>query len=249
MPNLMTHIKVAIDTISTLDDPYIASNKGAFILGSVSPDIRAITKWTREYTHFVPLNVTKIGSGTETMFREHPKLIDGLSPSTPTKAFIAGYISHLTLDETWITKVYRPYLGDIDSFSTPVAATIADRSIQLDVDRMARSYLNNKVNLLKILGNSESNIKIKFIPPKLLTEWRTWVETYIQQPFSWKRLHFLVRRSHKQDETAQKQVELFLKQLDVNLSQVYARLPSDCIGLFSQESIAHAMRLIRRYLY
>ncbi len=249
MPNLMTHINVAIETMAAIDDPYIASNKGSFILGSVSPDIRAITKWPRRYTHFVPLSVKKIGSGTETMFRKHPKLIHGLSANAPTKAFLAGYISHLTLDETWITQVYQPYLGDINSFSTPVQATIADRVIQLDIDRIARTYLNDKGNLLKCLENSEYNVKIEFLPSKLLTEWRTWVGTYIQQPFSWERLHFLVRRSHNQDETAKTQVELFLKTLDVNLSRVYARLPSNCIGLFSQESIAQATRLIRHYLY
>ena len=249
MPNLMTHINMAVETIAALDDSYLIANKGSFILGSVSPDIRAITKWPRECTHFVPLNVKEIGSGTQAMFEKHPGLGHDSSTNSQTRAFLAGYISHLALDETWITQVYQPYLADINSFSNPVEATIADRVIQLDVDRMARSSLSDGRALLQSLENSEDKVEIGFISHGLLRDWRVWVGKYIQEPFSWNRLHFLVQRSHKKDHTVNKQVELFLESLDVNLDRMYARLPTNCIGLFTQESITRATRLIRHYLY
>ena len=248
MPNLMTHIRMATETIAAVDDPDLTANKGAFILGSVSPDIRAITKWPREHTHFVPLNVKEIGSGTRAMFDKHPNLNHASSTNTQTRAFLAGYISHLALDETWITQVYQPYLGNISSFSSPVEATIADRVIQLDADRAARILLNDANPILVTLENSEDNVTIEFISRKLLREWRMWVCKYIRQPFSWERLHFLVQRSHKDDDTANKQVDLFLDTLDINLDRIYARLPSDCIGRFTQESITQATRLIKHYL-
>ena len=56
MPNLIAHLGIASGAAERLNNQIINKNLGPFLLGSVSPDIRIITKNRRDDTHFVDLN-------------------------------------------------------------------------------------------------------------------------------------------------------------------------------------------------
>ena len=117
MPNLPMHIYLAHQVAEQLDWGYVYDHIGSFYLGSTSPDIRAMTKWPREQTHFAPLSVREVGTGTRTMFRNYPELLDESEQSRATRTFLLGYVCHLAADEVWITTVYRPNF-DISSEDT-----------------------------------------------------------------------------------------------------------------------------------
>ena len=57
---------------------------------------------------FAPLSVRDVGTGTRTMFRNFPQLLDEGAQTEATRSFLLGYICHLAADEVWITTVYRP---------------------------------------------------------------------------------------------------------------------------------------------
>ena len=63
MPNLPMHIYLADQVARQLDRGNIHDHVGSFFLGATAPDIRAMTKWPRERTHFAPLSVDEIGTG------------------------------------------------------------------------------------------------------------------------------------------------------------------------------------------
>ena len=75
-PNLPAHLSLASQTASRLGHTVIDKHLGTFLLGSSSPDIRIMTKWKRDYTHFAPLTVGRIGEGADGLFRTHPGLAD-----------------------------------------------------------------------------------------------------------------------------------------------------------------------------
>ncbi len=106
MPNLPMHIYLADQVAEQLDRGYVFDHLGAYYLGSTAPDSRAMTRWPREQTHFAPLSVEEVGTGTSTMFRMHPELREDMTPAS--RAFLAGYVGHLAADEVWITSVFRP---------------------------------------------------------------------------------------------------------------------------------------------
>ena len=99
MPNLPMHIYLANEVAEQLDWGSVYDHIGSFYLGSTSPDIRAMTKWPREQTHFAPLSVQEVGTGTRTMFEKYPELLDEGSLSPATRSFLLGYICHLASDE------------------------------------------------------------------------------------------------------------------------------------------------------
>src|SRR3712207_7431518 len=55
-----------------------------------------------------------------------------------TTLFRSGYIGHLSLDETWITQVYRPHFGQLSAMGGDVQADVMDRVLQYELDRRRR---------------------------------------------------------------------------------------------------------------
>ena len=112
MPNLPTHIELAWQASLTIKDSVLDENLGQYLLGSTAPDIRVITKKPRSQYHFVNLDFDSIGEGTKGLFDTYPHLRDKSSLPSDQAALIAGYITHLVADETWITNMYRTYFAD-----------------------------------------------------------------------------------------------------------------------------------------
>ena len=135
MPNLSAHLGMAKEAASRLEHPVIDRNLGAFLLGSVTPDIRIITKGKRDDTHFVDLDFHHMGDGLDGMFREHPRLADAGGLSEATAAFVVGYASHLLSDELWILGLYRPYFGNREVYEDAHEGDLMDRALQLELDR------------------------------------------------------------------------------------------------------------------
>ena len=112
MPPLALHTALAKEIADRLNLAALDDERGSFYLGSTAPDIRVITHWERSRTHFFDLERFDEQSGVSALLEAYPVLTnpDDLSPQT--RAFTAGYLTHLVTDETWITTVYRPYFGE-----------------------------------------------------------------------------------------------------------------------------------------
>ena len=135
MPNLPTHIRLATAAAARLRHPDVESQRGYFALGATAPDIRALTKRARSEYHFVELDFETIGTGVKTMFAAYPELMNAAEHDGPTRAFMAGYITHLMADESYITRMFRPYFGVDGVFEDKELAKVLDRAMQLDFDR------------------------------------------------------------------------------------------------------------------
>ena len=71
MPNLAAHIDLAQESARRLRDTVVQQHIGHFLLGSTSPDIRAITKRSREEYHFAPLDFDLVGAGVRAVSYTH----------------------------------------------------------------------------------------------------------------------------------------------------------------------------------
>ena len=248
MPNLPTHFSFALETLDVLDDPGIRANLGSFLLGSTTPDIRARTKWKRSHTHFATLSVDKVGVGTEGLFHANPHLTDAARKSPATRAFIAGYLSHLVTDETWITRIYRPYFGNREVFADEMKANVFDRAVQLDMDRNARREAPGMDKIIERLHDSDRYVRVGFIDNHILNSWQTWVAQFCARPFSWDRLHFLARRMYRDSPHVEAEVEDFLDDPSAGLKRVYDQVPQKQIREFREFAVNEAARHIMERL-
>ncbi len=248
MPNLPTHFNFAMETLSALDDPSLAPYAGSFLLGCTTPDIRARTKWKRDHTHFAPLEVDRVGTGTEGLFHANPELYEAARRSGETRAFLAGYVSHLATDESWITQVYQPYFARSDVFDNRMEANIADRAVQMDMDQGARQELGGMDGVLESLERSDWGVEVGFIDTGTLRQWREWVSEFIARPFTWDRLHFMAQRMYRDNEEAQAVVEGFLVSVPTSLERVYRKVPKKTITDFRETAVSASVRLIKEHL-
>lgn len=249
MPNLATHINFGLETINGLHDDSMKSHLGNFLLGCCTPDIRALTKWERTRTHFSSLEVKQIGAGVEGLFRSNPQLTVDIKSHEPTRAFIAGYITHLIADETWIIEIYRPYFANENLFPDPIQANVADRAIQLDMDRAVWNERPTVDYVIDQINQSNIDIDITFIDANTMSDWRTWVAHFISTPFSWDRLTFLTQRMYKNNHAAQEVAQSFLASIDYNLELLYESIPRTAIQEFKDKVISESTRVIRERLY
>ena len=253
MPNFSTHLGIAKDAASRLNHPTVDRYLGAFLLGSVSPDIRIITKAKRDDTHFVELDFHSEGEGLEGLFKMHPNLAQASALTEPTRAFIVGYASHLFADELWILNMYRPYFGNRDVFYDHLRGDLMDRALQLELDRREQLTLGGLETLHPLLVEAEEDVDVGFISSSTMCEWRQWVEGALDWSFTWDRLRFMARRvgsrnSDQSEAQLKEMVEEFLESVPQGLERIYQAIPKDKIEAFREKSIEHLLKFAQEYL-
>jgi hypothetical protein len=244
---------MAKDAASRLKHPTIDRHMGAFLLGSVSPDIRIITKDKRDDTHFVTLDFQRKGEGLDGLFQKHPHLAHAVDLTEATMAFITGYASHLFADEIWILDLYRPYFGNRDVFQDPTMGNLMDRAIQLELDRREQLTLGGLESLRPLMVNAEEGVDVGFISCKTMRTWREWIESTLDWEFNWDRLRFMSRRvvamdSDSSEEKVKQIVDEFLESVPDGLDNIYQSISKERFEAFRERSIEDLLEFARGYL-
>jgi len=246
MPNIVGHLGLAREALRRWPEPLLLEHQGAYLLGASAPDIRAMTKWPRERTHFAPLDAPDPLAGVRGLFRTHPHLRDPARLSPPTRAFLVGYLSHLVLDHLWVVQIYRPFFGNPRVYEDDVEANIADRAVQLALDE----ELAQEVEALSpLLEGAERGVEVGFIPPETLAQWREWVQGMAERKFTWERLRFMARRQYGPDRAdVSERVDRFLEDVPAGLARIYQRIPQDALQRFRQEGLGLFLKTAQEYL-
>jgi hypothetical protein len=84
--------------------------QAAFLLGTISPDARVVSGHTREATHFIPIPPLPGMLAQNMMLDAWPELRPQSVVRQAQAAFVAGYMAHLIMDQTWLDVVVLPGL-------------------------------------------------------------------------------------------------------------------------------------------
>lgn len=112
MPTPFTHLAAAARWLTDERLPVpmrqsLDAERPAFLLGNIAADARVSSGILRENTHFYSFSEPITESPWRVMLREYPAL--ARPQSVAQRAFIAGYVAHLVLDEIWLIDIVRPY--------------------------------------------------------------------------------------------------------------------------------------------
>ena len=117
MPNSLTHLASINRMLAHADlstaAPWLteAEQLAAFCLGAISPDARIISGQARADTHFFDIPITAgAPSAEQHMLHTWPELAHLRLDELPRRAFVAGYITHLVMDQTWLEQIVMPAL-------------------------------------------------------------------------------------------------------------------------------------------
>jgi hypothetical protein len=173
MPSLGSHLARARQVAARLALPEVDADRGAFYLGATAPDIRVITRLDRSVTHFFDLRDFGDQDGVARMFETHPELATPSGLDAATTAFIAGYLTHLVLDETFINEVYRPSFGALSPLKEDAKANVLDRALQYEMDRRDRQDETAMTEVRAAIEASMPVAGIPFIADEHLVQWVT----------------------------------------------------------------------------
>lgn len=116
MPNTHTHLAAVstllVPTALPSRIPWLAGPdvQAAFLLGAISPDVRVVSGHAREDTHFIPIPPPEGVLAQDVMLVTWQELQPGSVRESAHAAFVAGYIAHLIMDQTWLDTVVMPGL-------------------------------------------------------------------------------------------------------------------------------------------
>ncbi len=249
MPPLGLHMTVARDLARELKQPAIEAERGAYYLGATTPDIRIITRWDRARTHFFDLNEFEEQSGVHRLFEQEPALRDAASLNAATAAFVAGYISHLVMDERYICEIYRPVFGAGSKLRGDVRANIMDRVLQFELDRRDREDEEKVDEIKTALAESAVEVSVGFIARDQLLEWRKISVDVLSHPPTWDRFHrlagrYLAAAGIEGDE----QMQQFMDDVPALLETTIECVGTERIREYLSSASAEARRKMKEYL-
>lgn len=147
----------------------------AFLLGSIAADGHASAGLRREDTHFYTYDRPIATPLTEALLTRHPLL---RSPhAAAQRAFVAGYIGHLALDEVWTERVMRPH------FIEAAWGDSGERFLMVNVllagmDERDRGLLQPGV--MQALSGATPAGWLPFLPDPALIVWRDQIAVQLE---------------------------------------------------------------------
>lgn len=246
------HTFVAKQVADRLSAPELDEERGNLYLGSTAPDIRVITRWERERTHFFDLNRFEEQSGVDSFLRAYPVLSDCGALTPATKSFVAGYITHLVMDEKWILSIYRPFFGKRSPMGGSLRANILDRAIQFSLDSERRSDTGLMEHVLEAVARSELDLDLEFIDGETLRRWQRVILDFVGRPPDWERFRQRAEERLRLDSGAEpesvRNPEELARSLpdlvDAALRYLTPRRIEECM----RESLEGSLAAVREYL-
>ena len=174
VPTPFYHLQVAAGLPVVLDAP---GAHGAFLFGNTAPDVQTLSGAARSATHFFDMPVTQTPRAVLSLLQAHPQLAAlGLFPAQ--RAFVAGYLAHLALDELWLREIFQPVFGPEAGWET-----FGER---LFLHNVLRTYLDERdrptlpAGTAALLAAAEPAGWLPFASDTDLCSWRNFLVQQLQ---------------------------------------------------------------------
>ena len=249
MPALTVHTAIAKDVVDQIGAPILDKQRGSLYLGATAPDIRVLTRWERERTHFFDLNEFEEQSGVEGLFESYPALSSPARLNEETASFVAGYITHLVMDELWITSIYRPFFGERSGLGGGVKANVMDRTLQFSMDSNQRSDRDLMLHIMNAVATSDLDLQIEFIDRDTLKQWHGFVVKLAEQMPDWDRYRSGARRHLERNGVeVGEEFEELMKSLPDLVDETIAYLTSERLESYMHDSRVRCVEAVSAYL-
>lgn len=249
MPPLGLHTVIAKEVADALRHPLLEEERGNLYLGSTAPDIRVITRWERDRTHFFDLANFDEQSGVDRLFEQHPELRDLDDLKDATAAFVAGYVTHLVMDELWITSVYRPFFGERSPLGGDLRANVMDRAIQFSIDRDKRIDRDLMAHVLDRVTRCDLALEIDFIDADTLGRWKDVICDVVDHPPDWERFRMVAgRRLKEAGIESEEALEEFLASLPDLVDETLRYLSEQRVHEYLERSRDRSLGAVKEYL-
>ncbi len=247
MPSLGSHLASARVLADRLADRSIDADRGSFLLGSTAPDIRVITRLDRDFYHFFDLDNFGDQDAVGRLFEQHPRLAASAELDVPTRAFVAGYLTHLVMDQDYVERVYRQHFGAA-TWGDDARGNVLDRVLQYELDRREREDEAAWGEVRDVLASATAVADVQFIAADTLGRWVEVVRDIAEQPPSWDRFPRMMSRHLANAGYSEEEIEEFCRNIPEILDETLTHVSDAAIRDFFDETMDRALALVREYL-
>lgn len=245
MPAIGSHMAKALRVAERLQLPEIDADRGAFFLGSTAPDVRVLTRRDREETHFFDLDDLMRQDSVTRMFEDYPELSKPERLDESLTAFVAGYLTHLVMDESFIGEIYRPYFGASDH----ALANVYDRAMQYELDRRERANDPEAMRHIEsALSGNGTVTGFPFIEAEYLDEWREVSAGVASAPADFSRFRRMMQRHLTDAGVTEEDLDRWAEQPEVLINQAFEFVSEERIARFWREVEDRMAERVRSYL-
>lgn len=233
----------------SLNSEHVPATSGHYLLGATTPDIRVLTRQDRLSTHFFDLNGPDHQDSVAGFLTANEAFTKPEDLNEETRAWVAGYISHLVMDEQYITGVYRKFFAKHDALGGMMRANVMDRLLQFELDRQYGNDAALKTRLCEALSCTVEGIDAGFVDTGTLERWRQVSHDVAAREMDWERMRTMISNHLRlggleEGET----LGSFLDSLPDLLNETIAHITSLEIDSFVERSTAAARAAVGRYL-
>jgi hypothetical protein len=249
MPHLVFHMSVARELAGRLNSPIIDNERGAYYMGATGPDMHILSGSKRHTSHFFDLDCIEEQDCVEAFFDAYPELRDSKALAPRTAAFVGGYLTHLVIDELWITDIYRPFFGPQSSLGGDAQANIIDRVLQYDMDLRRRQERDVTAEIRAALLAGPVDVEVGFVDNTALRRWRDVAADLLARPPTWEFFRYLASRFLRTAgvETEQ-ELEEFLKTVPDLLRRAREQVGDEQIQIAVDKMMGLSLKTLRDYV-
>ncbi len=254
MPPITLHMILARRLAEALPDDALAPDSGHYLLGSTAPDIRILTRADRRTTHYFDLSVFEHQDSVGGFLAANAQLADPARLNEETRAFVAGYLTHLVLDEQYITGIYRRFFYPHDALGGPLRANVMDRLLQFDLERV-HGDADLRASLCAALACTVETIDAGFVDGETLERWRQVARDIAERGMDWDRARAMIENHLRRagvrddhDEEARGELSRFLDSLPELLGETIGHVTSAELDAFIERSTDASAAAVARYL-
>lgn len=214
----------------------------AFYLGSVAPDVNAISAIPRAGTHFYEMPPADDEMAYPTMLRQYPQLARVGTMPAAQAICVAAYSAHLMLDLIWLREVVYPF------FYLP--KDLGDRQQRRLTHFILLTYLDTiALNALPetavtTLAAAKTTQWLPFIEDAILTEWRDLLVDQLRPGAPVKTVEIYAKRLGMSPA----EFAADLQDPDWMQARVFSKIPVDKVQQILQTAVPKSVALIRNYL-
>ena len=251
MPPLVTHMIAAVRAGGQVDADGASFNErnGDYLLGATTPDIRVLTRWDRERTHFFDIYNDGHQDCVENFFSAHRMFRDPSRLSAETRAWVAGYLTHVIMDQEYVLQIYRPFFGSRSVLGGNSHANLLDRVLQYELDRRERESDEQMQQMRHALFGSAVEIDAGFVDRPLLTQWRDTTAAMTEHPPDWERFSFIASRHLKgagiESESGLRE---FMETIPELLDDTLSRVDQAALDGFFESTAERTVLVLREWL-
>ena len=247
MPTPIQHLVIAGDVLA---DPALASTvrahlaaaRGAFLFGTIAPDVQSVSKQPREATHFFTLPPANAQPAPRVMLAAHPMLARAQELPAVQAAFIAGYLAHLALDELWIANVFGPHFGLTAEWGTFRERLLIHNVLRTWLDQRDQNRLNG--SLSATLAQVEPRDWLPFVTDEHLRAWRDEIAAELQPGSEIRTVEVFAERLH----VPSAEFRRMLESPEEMQRRVFSHLSPGCVDQFYADARTVSVRWIAEYL-